>query len=423
MITRLFYCFILYFYLPFAYFRMWRKGLKSPAYHQRWAERLGFFQAPNNVKHGICFHCVSVGETNAAIPLIKNVQRQYPQWPITVTTMTPTGSEQVRSAFGDSVFHVYLPFDTPNAVKRFLAKIRPRLMVIIETELWPNLLHFTRINNTKVLLANARLSEKSAAGYKKYQHVSREMMSDINIVAAQNSEDALRFNQLGLDQDKLIISGNIKFDIQLKNELTQKSQRLKKLWAKHRAVWVVGSIHFKEVDSIIQAFKQVLLVSPDVLLIVAPRHPEIFTEVAGIIENAQLSMRKRSDNMIPQADTQVFLADSMGELLLFWGMADIAFVGGSLIERGGHNPLEPAAFGLPVLSGPHVFNFKAIYQLLEQREAVLITNNPQELATRVLELLHDKAYRESLGHNALKVIEENSGAISKLMFEVEKLLH
>ena len=159
------------------------------------------------------------------------------------------------------------------------------------------------------------------------------------------------------------------------------------------------------------------------LLIIAPRHPEFFTEVANIIENAQLSMRKRSDNMIPQADTQVFLADSMGELLLFWGMADIAFVGGSLIERGGHNPLEPAAFGLPVLSGPHVFNFKAIYQLLEQREAVLITNNPQELATRVLELLHDKAYRESLGHNALKVIEENSGAISKLMFEVEKLLH
>jgi len=423
MINRFFYNVILYLWLPITYLRLWRKGQQSPEYRKRWGERLGFFSIKEKYKNGICFHCVSVGETLAAIPLIKKVQNQYPHIPITVTSTTPTGSEQIKLAFADTVFHIYLPFDTLGAVKRFFSKINPKVLVIIETELWPNLLHFSRINNTKVLLTNARLSEKSAAGYQRFSQLTYKMMRDISHVSAQTEDDGERYFQLGLDKKKLSISGNIKFDIQHHNTLKEKSQLLRQEWAPNRPVWVAGSIHLDELNDIFIAFEKVLAVIPDALLVVVPRHPEYFNKVSERIKKSPFNMIKRSDNCIPDTNVQIVLGDSMGELLLFWGIADVAFVGGSLMASGGHNPVEPAVCSLPIVTGPHIYNFKLVYQLLEQKNGVLFAQNSQELATCILTLLQSPIHRKDLGKNAFLVVKENRGALNRQFNELEKLLN
>jgi 3-deoxy-D-manno-octulosonic-acid transferase len=421
--SRILFSVVVYLLLPLLFLRLWIKGRKSPDYRKRWAERLGFFTPPANSENGICFHCVSVGETLAAIPLIKNAIEQYPNLTITVTTTTPTGSERVKAAFGDSIFHVYLPFDSPGAIKRFFTKVKPQLLVIIETELWPNLLHYARHFGCKTILANARLSQKSADGYQKITKLSAKMMKDVDLVAAHHQQDGERFRQLGLEQHKLIVTGSIKFDMNIDAQLIEKCQALKALWAgENRPVWVVGSTHQGEDEQVLQAFEQILMAKPNTLLVLVPRHPERFEQVAKLIEDANLSLIKRSDNTAPTKSTQVVLGDTMGELMLFWGISDVAFVGGSLVERGGHNPLEPAAMSVPVLSGPHVFNFKAIYALLEQQKAVLITPDPQKLADTVIHLLQDKGARETLGNNGFVVVEENRGALARLQSEISKLL-
>ncbi len=404
------------------FLRIWRKGRKSPEYRKQWFQRLGFFKAPKGIEHGLCFHCCSIGETIAAIPLIKALQQKHSKLPITVTATTPTGLEQIKLAFGDSVFYTYLPFDTPGAMKRFIAKIKPQFLIIMETELWPNLLHYAHLNKTKVLIANARLSQQSLKGYLKVAKVSHDMMTHINKVAVQNKEDGQRFLQLGLTEQQLAVVGNVKFDIVLNQELKQASHKIKQLWAPSRPVWVVGSIHLDEITAILHAFKSVLAAVPDTLLVIVPRHPEYFHTVEEHIINEKLTMVKRSDAISPSKTTQVVLGDSMGELLTFWGIADVAFVGGSLIEHGGHNPLEPAAFSAPVISGPHTFNFREVYALLENSEAVLIANNTKELAASVIRLLSDKPYQIKLGNNACQVIKENIGALTLLIAEVEKLL-
>jgi 3-deoxy-D-manno-octulosonic-acid transferase len=422
MVNRFTYSILTYLWIPFEYFRMWRKGKQSPDYRKRWAERWGFFKAPKEIQNGICFHCVSVGETIAATPLIKMIQKKYPNCPITITTTTPTGSAQVKLAFGNSVFHVYMAFDMPDAAKRFLAKIRPKLLVILETELWPNLLHYSQVNNVKVILANARLSEKSLMGYKRFSTLSFEMMKNLDLIAVQNQQDGQRFYQLGLEQHKLKIVGNIKFDLELDLSVKKESLALKKDWVCQRPVWVAGSVHFDEIESILEAFNKVLIVFPKTLLVLVPRHPEYFYGISEIIKQANFAMVKRSEFTVPDSKTQVMLGDSMGELMLFWGMADVAFVGGSLIERGGHNPLEPALCSLPVLSGPNVFNFREIYQLLISRKAAIITENSDQLAENVIDLIQDKTRRDCIGKNAFRVVEENRGALPQLISEVEKLL-
>ena len=358
--------------LPLLFLRLFIKGNKSPDYRKRWAERLGFFDCPDNMQQGIWFHCVSVGETLAVVPLIKQVRAQYPHLPITVTTTTPTGSARVSNSFGKSVFHVYLPFDTPGAIKRFFNKVKPKLLVIVETELWPNLIYQAKKHQCKTLLANARLSMRSGRSYKeKLTTLSQGMMDDISFVAAHHADDGERFKALGLIESKLSITGSIKFDVKVNENIKNQAQHLLNQISNNtqskRPVWVVGSTHLGEDEQVLAAYKQVLTVFPDILLILVPRHPERFNQVAELIGQHKLSSIRRSDKQAITANTQVLLGDTMGELMLFWACADIAFVGGSLVERGGHNPLEPAAFAVPVLSGPHVFNFSAIYEMLKTK--------------------------------------------------------
>ncbi|WP_289029286.1 lipid IV(A) 3-deoxy-D-manno-octulosonic acid transferase [uncultured Paraglaciecola sp.] len=412
--------------VPLLLLRLWIKGKQAPDYRLRWRERLGYFKTSEANRHGICFHCVSVGEANAAAPLIKQLQQQFPYFPITITTTTPTGSDQVRRMFGDSVFHIYLPFDTPGAIKRFYQQTQPKLLVIFETELWPNLLHFAQKFRIKTLLANARLSEKSALGYQKAPTLSRKMMADISLIAAHAQQDANRFLKLGLTPNKLAITGSIKFDISIDKHLKQQSQQLKQQWlapsSYQRPIWVAGSTHEGEEELILSSYKQALQTQPHLLLVLVPRHQERFEQVAELVHLSGLNYIKRSDGSLPDASTQVILGDTMGELLLFWALADIAFVGGSLVQHGGHNPLEPSALDVPVISGKHVFNFKQIYQSLQTSNAVLMVENPVQLTNAVLQLLAEKRMRQNMCKNATLVISENQGATGRLNQHICQIL-
>ena len=424
---RIIYSTVITLLLPLLFLRLFIKGKKSPDYRKRWAERIGFFDCPISVQNGIWFHCVSVGETLAVVPLIKQVRAQYPHLPITVTTTTPTGSARVKDSFGQSVFHVYLPFDTPGAIKRFFKSVKPKLLVIVETELWPNLIYQAKKHQCKTLLANARLSNRSGRRYKeKLTTLSQGMMDDISFVAAHHADDGERFKALGLVESKLSITGSIKFDVKVDENIKSQAQNLLSQISNNtpnkRPVWVVGSTHLSEDEQVLTAFKQVLAVFPDTLLILVPRHPERFDQVAELISQQGLSSIRRSDRQALKENTQVLLGDTMGELMLFWACADIAFVGGSLVERGGHNPLEPAAFAVPVLSGPHVFNFTAIYEMLKSQDAVGFVDDSDSLAQQVLNLLRQPQAAKQQGENAAKVVAQNRGAEDKLLAIIDKLI-
>lgn len=423
MLFRIFYTVLLYIFLPAILLRMWLRGAKSPEYRHRWNERLGLVRYPKNRKHGVLFHCVSVGETLAAIPLIKKIQAEYPNLPITVTTTTPTGSERVRSALKDSVYHCYLPYDLPLPLQHLFSSLKPKTLVILETELWPNLLHIAQFNDCKVILANARLSPKSAKGYGNFQHLTKRILLEpLDCVAAHNAADGDRFIQLGLSPERLNVTGSIKFDISVPTNLDEQRAELRSLWNTDKPIVIAASTHQGEEEKIIDSWKQLnqrltkLNASPTVLAIV-PRHPERFTDVAALIEQQQLNYITRSSGAALEADTEVILGDTMGELLLLYSVATVAFVGGSLVEVGGHNPLEPAALGIPVVTGPHVTNFKQIYRMMEEQNAVTIATDQQDLSKQFANLLMNPFTRQQMGENGMNVVNSNRGAMQKL-FEV-----
>lgn len=405
---------LLYLIQPFVWLRLLLRSRKAPAYRKRWAERYGFCRgkvAPD----GIMLHSVSVGETLAAIPLVRALRHRYPTIPITVTTMTPTGSERVQSAFGKNVHHIYLPYDLPCAMKRFLDTVRPKLVIVMETELWPNMI--TELHNRKIplVIANARLSERSAKGYKKLGNFTRRLMSRITLIAAQNEEDAGRFLELGLKRSQLTVTGSLKFDISVTPELAARAITLRRQWAPRRKVWIATSTHDGEESIILDAHRQLLAKFPDLLLILVPRHPERFKDAKELVQKGGFSYTLRSSGEIPSGSTQVVIGDSMGELMLLYGIADLAFVGGSLVERGGHNPLEPAAHAIPVLMGPHIFNFKDICAKLQQADGMITVTDAASLVNEITTLLTDEDYRMYYGRHAVEVLHQNQGALQRLL--------
>ncbi len=417
--ARWFYTAFFYLISPLVLLRLLYRGGKAPAYRQRVLERFGYFSVPETLrgKETLWVHSVSVGETIAAAPLIKQLLLRYPDYPLVVTTMTPTGSERVKALFGDQVFHVYAPYDLPGSVKRFLERLQPKMLIIMETELWPNTIHFTRRQGACVLLANARLSEKSAAGYRRLQALARSMLQEINLVAAQHQSDAERFLALGLPEQNLLVTGSIKFDLELSETLREQATALRVLWNDQgaRPVWVAASTHDGEDEIVIAAHQQLLITHPRLLLILVPRHPERFDSVAALCEQQQINLVRRSSSQPVSADTQLLLGDTMGELLLFFGCSDIAFVGGSLVERGGHNYLEPAAWGLPLLSGVSDFNFLAISEQLQKAGALTKVADVNSLKSALDELLLDKDLIDRVGQQALAVVEENKGSLQRLL--------
>ncbi|MFT8210425.1 MAG: lipid IV(A) 3-deoxy-D-manno-octulosonic acid transferase [Symbiopectobacterium sp.] len=416
-----FYTILLYLFQPLVWLRLWLRGRKAPAYRRRWGERYGF--CAEKVKlNGIMLHSVSVGETLAAIPLVRALRHRYPSLPITVTTMTPTGSERVRSAFGNDVYHVYLPYDLPCALKRFFDQANPKLVIIMETELWPNLITELYRRDIPLVIANARLSERSATGYKKIGFFMRSILRRITLIAAQTQEDGERFIDLGLQRSHLAITGSLKFDISVTPELAARAVALRRQWASRRPVWIATSTHEGEEAMILAAHSELLRRFPNLLLILVPRHPERFSTTQALTNNLGFTYSLRSSGEVPSLETQVVIGDTMGELMLLYGIADLAFVGGSLIESGGHNPLEPAAHALPVLMGPHTFNFKDICQKLSNAGGLITVNDTTSIVKEVTSLLADEDYRLYYGRHAVEVLHQNQGALQRLLSLLEPYL-
>ena len=413
MLLRL-YQVLLYLIQPLIWLRLLLRSRKAPAYRKRWGERYGFCRG-KVAPHGILLHSVSVGETLAAVPLVRALRHHYPDLPITVTTMTPTGSERVRSAFGDDVYHVYLPYDLPGSVNRFLTTVDPKLVIIMETELWPNLISQLYRRKIPLIIANARLSERSAAGYQKLGSFVKTMLRKITLIAAQNQEDGERFIALGLKRSHLHITGSLKFDISVTPELAAKAVALRRQWAAHRPVWIATSTHEGEEAIVLDTHKKLLAQFPQLLLILVPRHPERFAKAEQLTQEAGFKYTLRSSDAIPDAQTQVVIGDTMGELMLLYCIADLAFVGCSLVERGGHNPLEAAAHAIPVLMGPYTFNFKNICAKLDQAEGLITVTDSDSMATAIASLLNDEDYRRYYGHHAVEVLHENQGALLRLL--------
>ncbi|PLY14726.1 MAG: 3-deoxy-D-manno-octulosonic acid transferase [Sedimenticola sp.] len=417
---RRLYTILIYLGLPLILLRILWKSLRNPDYRLRISERFGIFPSLA-ADRSIWVHAVSVGEAQAAEPMIRWLLDQYPHTPVVVTTTTPTGSERVRALFGESVFHVYFPYDIPLAIRGFLSRVRPLMLVMVETEIWPNLIEECHRNNIPTLLANARLSEKSARGYARLGSFTREIFGKIGLIAAQAPVDAERFLGLGVPHDRVRVTGSIKFDIKLNASLHEQAEVLRRSWG-HRPIWVAASTHEGEEEQILAAHNRILLAHTEALLVLVPRHPERFERVHALCVQQGFSVAKRYSMDHCGLDKTVLLGDTMGELMLFYATADAAFVGGSLVSTGGHNVLEPAALGVPVLFGPHMFNFSVISRLLLAENAAVQIANTQALAEVLVRWFSDASERTRIGENALRVVEANKGALERLVELIKELL-
>ncbi len=417
---RYIYTLVLYLALPLVLLRLlWRSRL-APGYRQRWGERFGRFPSLN-IQGSIWIHAVSVGEVQAVEPLVRRLIALHPDIPIVITTSTPTGSDRVRKLFHDAVHHVYFPYDLPFAIKGFLRRSSPRMLLMVETEIWPNLLGICAEAGIFTLLGNARLSEKSARGYSRMGMFTRNTLRRIDLVAAQGQTDADRFIQLGVPSSKVVITGSIKFDIHIQASLLERASVLRSQWG-DRPIWVAASTHEGEESELLLAHHRIRATLPEALLVLVPRHPERFDRVADLCKQSGFSVVRRSSGEPVAADSALFLGDSMGELPLFLAAADAVFVGGSLIRKGGQNPLEAATLGKPVLFGPHMFNFAAISEMLQQQDAAAMIADDADLAKVMVRWLSDASERSRIGENGRSIVEQNRGAMERLLALVEQQL-
>lgn len=418
------YSLLIYVARPAALLGMVWRSNADPAYRQRFSERLAWQSIPATARGGVIVHAVSMGEVVAAIPLIKRLLAQNPTLPITVTCTTPTGSERIKAAFGDAVFHYYLPFDTPGAVKRFLDKLQPQMLVLLETELWPNLIWQADARQIVVQVVNARLSANSANGYRKFAFLVKPMLAKIRAVYCQDAASTERFLALGAQAQT---AGNLKFDMQIAPNLQERAVVLAEQWqlgvmSGARPVLVAGSTHAGEDEQVLAAFQQITAQVPTALLILVPRHPDRFEQVSQLINEAGFSQARRSQAGPVTSDTQVLLGDTMGELMLWYQLADLIFIGGSLITRGGHNPLEAMCLAKPVISGRHIFNFAEVYANLQQAGGVAWVDAANGLADVVIELLANPSRRQQLADAGFALYQQHGGATARLMAAIQPWL-
>ncbi len=398
--------------LPFVLLRLWWRGRYFPSVRARWYERLGFVRRSREPV--IWVHAVSVGETIAAAPLVRALLHRYPENPVLVTAMTATGAERARALFGNRVRYAFSPYDTPGAVRRFIERIRPRALVIMETEIWPNLITLSHARRVPVFLINARLSERSARGYARIGSLVRPVLGGISWIAAQDHDDARHFLRIGADRASVSVTGSIKFDVEITAAMRTEAERLRGTLGANRPVWIAASTHAGEDEEVLAAHRSLLAARPDALLIIVPRHPERFSSVAALTGQMGFTLARRSSGQ-PATDAQVYLGDTMGELAMLFGASDCGFVGGSLVPRGGHNPLEPAAWGLPVMVGPSVYNFASIYRQLAAADALCRVEHAAGIADCVLKLIRNPQRRSALGQHALSVVEANRGVLATIV--------
>ncbi|WP_236168144.1 lipid IV(A) 3-deoxy-D-manno-octulosonic acid transferase [Pseudomonas atacamensis] len=422
--NRTLYTALFYLGLPLVAIRLWLRARKAPAYAKRIGERFTY-RMPTLQPGGIWVHAVSVGESIAAAPMIRALLDRYPTLPITVTCMTPTGSERIQALFANEprIQHCYLPYDLPCAAARFLDRVQPRLAVIMETELWPNHIHQCAKRGIPVALANGRLSQRSAKGYGRFSKLTAPMLAEMSLLAVQTEAEAQRFRDLGARSETVEVTGSIKFDLTIDPQLLQRAAELRSQWqAQDRPVWIAASTHEGEDEVVLDAHRRLLGRHPDALLILVPRHPERFNSVFDLCQREGFATVRRSTGANVDAQTSVLLGDTMGELLFLYALADSAFVGGSLVPNGGHNLLEPAALAKPVLSGPHLFNFLDIAAQLREAGALAEVDDAEGLAVEVQRLFELPRDAQRMAEAGLAVMRRNQGALQRLLDGLARLI-
>lgn len=420
--NRTLYSLLLHLALPIIFLRLLWRAWRAPAYGRRIGERFAV-GLPELRAGGIWIHAVSLGESIAAAPLIRELLARHPELPITVTCMTPTGSERIQALFGSRIQHCYLPYDLPWACARFIERLRPRLAVIMETELWPNHIHACHTRGIPVALANARLSERSARGYARFSGLTAPMLAGLDLIAVQTEAEAARFRALGARSECVEVTGSIKFDLSVDAELPRRAAELRAVWgAAQRPVWIAASTHAGEDEVVLAAHRRLLAERGDALLILVPRHPERFEQVYDLCRREGFACVRRSRDEPVEADTQVLLGDTLGELLFLYALADLALVGGSLVANGGHNLLEPAALGKPLLSGPHLFNFLEIAAQLRGAGDLLEVADAEQLHAALRGLFADPADARRRAEAGLAVLRANQGALARLLAGLQRLL-
>lgn len=420
---RLLYLAAVYLAAPLVSVLLAVRGLRDRAYWRNFGQRFGL--GPAVASSPVWVHAVSVGEVQAAASLVMALRAHYPETPVLVTTFTPTGAARARALFRDAAEVRFLPFDLPGSVRRFLDRARPRLAIIIETELWPNLYRQCRRRRIPLVIASARMSRRSIERYRRLGALFRETVAGGVVIAAQGEGDAERFRALGAAAESTHITGNLKFDFTLPPDIAERGRALREQYAPDRAVWVAGSTHGGgEEEAVLVAQRHVGSSGRGALLVLAPRHPNRFGEVATWLEREGVSFARRSQSATsaPTKKLDVLLLDTLGELLYFYAAADVAFVGGSLVPIGGHNLLEPAALGLPILTGPNNSNGEDVARLLLECGAAKVVHDGAGLGARVAELLSDQASREEMGHRGRAAVDRNRGALENLMSLVDSLL-
>lgn len=395
------------------------RGLGNRTYLDRLGQRFGFgFPA---LERCIWVHAVSVGEVQAAVPLIRALMKRFPDRTLLITTVTPTGAARVHSLFGDTVCHCYIPFEFPHAVKAFFRQVNPEAALIMETEIWPNLYRACGVRNVPLILVSARISPMSVPGYRKLLPLIRETLSHGIIIAAQSEPDAERFLALGASPARTCVMGNIKFDVEPDPDVPDKGKAIRAELFGTRPVWIAASTHEGEEELVLDAHGALRRRHPDLLLVLVPRHPERFASVRELVEDRGFSVVSRTEGR-PAGDAAVFLGDTMGEVPMFFVASDVAFVAGSLVPIGGHNLLEPAGLGVPVVTGPHNFNAQDIADLFIELGACRQVADPDELVEVVDELLSNPDEAARLGRTGQQVLEQNRGALERLLVLLEPLL-
>ncbi len=426
----LFYTLCIRLAVPVLLLRLLWRSRRNPAYRYKLFERLGYRllnKPESRASEGdqwIWVHAVSVGETLAVAPLIEKLLNADPKRQVVVTSTTPTGRAQVERLFDKRVSCCWVPFDTPGSVARFLAHWRPSLTVLVETEIWPNIVLQCKRQKIPVMLANARLSSRSARGYARAGLLAKPVIASLTLIACQQKADARRFIALGADSHKTLVTGSVKFDIARSRVIRQRDSLLEQLaMGSDRLIFLAGSTHHGEEELVVAAFTQLRKNAPSALLVLAPRHPERTASITrSILAPSPFHWLLRSTGQVVSADTDILVLDTLGELAALTAAADVSFIGGSLVPHGGHNPLEAAAFGVPVITGPHTFNFLQIFRALGRAGGAIEVIDAETLGQSVTELLTQEVYRREVGSAGSRYVEENQGALVRQHALIDQLL-
>lgn len=410
-----------YLLLPYAVANLLWRGLWYRAYWRRWPERFGFVKRVEG--RTIWVHAVSVGEVRSAAPLIEALVARYRTHRVIVTTMTPTGSDQVRELFGTRVGHCYVPYDFPDAVRRFFDRVHPEIAVIAETEFWPNIFAACAKRSIPLLLVNGRVSLASLHGYLRVPKITRRMLENAELLCVQTRTDAQRLRNLGAPDSSVKVTGNLKFDVALPEDLLDQGRALRTAWGRDRPVWIAASTHSGEEKQVLAAFALLRVSRPDLLLVLVPRHPERFGHVARLCRRHgyRIALRSRTRGALPHG-TDILVGDTMGELQRLYAAADVAFVGGSLVPRGGQNLLEACAVKVPAVFGPYMFHFEEISAMALERGAARQVRDSRELAAAVAMYFEQPELRRAAGRAAHTLVTDNRGALERtLVFMSEAL--